>query len=194
MIDVYMWSTTNSRRATVGLEEAGLQYTVHPININEDEQKTPEHTARNPYQKVPVIIDSEGPGGEPITVFESGAILLYVAEKTGTLYGSNPRDRVEVQKWFILNMNGAVPIMGASRHNPPMLADAQRVCRVIDQHLGDNEFFALEFSIADLAFYPRVANWAEESLPLTEYPNILRWRDAVGARPAIRRGWAQPRM
>jgi GST-like protein len=85
MIDLYMWSTTNSRRASIGLEEAGLAYRVHPINIHEKDQFTPEHAARNPYQKVPVIVDDDGPGGETVTIFESGAILLYAAEKTGTL-------------------------------------------------------------------------------------------------------------
>jgi GST-like protein len=194
MIDLYMWSTTNSRRASIGLEEAGLEYTVHPINIQEKEQFTPEHTARNPYQKVPVIVDSDGPGGQPITVFESGAILLYAAEKSGKLYGKDARDRVEVQKWFILVMNATLPIMGALRANPPLVPNAQRVLGVIDHRLGDQEFFASEFSIADLAFYPRVANWAIDSLPLDPYSNILRWIETVGARPAIQRGWAQPKM
>lgn len=194
MIDLYMWTTTNSRRASIGLEEAGLEYQVHPVNIQEGEQKTPEHTARNPYQKVPAIIDPDGPDGEPVTIFESGAILLYAAEKTGTLYGANPRDRVEVQKWFALHLSGSLPILGAMRQFPDMLPGAQRICKVIDGHLADHEYFAPEFSIADLAFYPRIANWAQDNLPLDDYPNILRWREAVGSRPAVQRGWAQPKI
>lgn len=194
MIDVYMWTTTNSRRATVGLEEAGLEYTAHPVNIQEGEQKTPEHTALNPYQKVPAIIDPDGPDGKPITVFESGAILLYAAEKTGTLYGANPRDKVTVQSWFALHLSGSLPILGALRQNPPMLAGAQRILGVIDSHLADHEFFAPDFSIADLAFYPRIANWAHDSLSMEDYPNIMRWRELVGARPAVQRGWAQPKI
>ncbi len=192
MIDLYMWRTTNSRRASAGLEEAGLDYIVHPININEKEQFTPKHTARNPYQKVPVIVDDDGPGGRPITVFESGAILLYAAEKSGTLYGADARDRVEVQKWFILIMNATLPIMGALRTNPPLVPNGERVLGVIDRHLADNEFFAPDFSIADLALYPRVANWTIDALPLDPYTNIARWTETVGARPAIQRGWAQP--
>ena len=192
MIDLYMWSTSNSRRASIGLEEAGLEYTVHPTNIHEGAQKTPEHTARNPYQKVPVIVDHDGPGGQPITVFESGAILLYAAEKTGTLYGTDARGRSEVQQWFCLHLNGSLPILGQLRTNPDLLAGAQRICKVIDGRLADHEFFASEFSIADLAFYPRVAAWAEESLPLSDYPNLSRWKETVAARPAIQRGWAQP--
>ncbi len=192
MIDLYMWSTSNSRRASIGLEEAGLEYRVHPINIHQKDQITAEHTARNPYQKVPVIVDHDGPGGAPVTVFESGAILLYAAEKSGKLYGKDARDRVEVQKWLMLHMNAALPIMGQMRTNPSLLADAQRVCGVIDRHLADHEFFTSEFSIADLAFYPRVANWSHDSLALDQYPNITRWIELVGTRPAIQRGWAQP--
>ncbi len=192
MIDLYMWSTTNSRRASIGLEEAGLDYNVHPINIHQKDQITAEHTARNPYQKVPVIVDHDGPGGAPVTVFESGAILLYAAEKSGRLYGKDAGDRVEVQKWFMLIMNATLPIMGALRANPPLLPNAERVLGVIDGHLADHEFFAAKFSIADLAFYPRVANWSVDSLALDTYPNIIRWIGLVGARPAIQRGWAQP--
>jgi GST-like protein len=192
MIDLYMWSTSNSRRASIGLEEAGLDYTVHPTNIHEKEQFTPEHTARNPYQKVPAIVDSDGPGGQPITVFESGAILLYVAEKSGRLYGKDARDRVEVQKWFCLHLNASLPLLSQVRANPDLLGNAERVCGVMEGRLADQEFFASEFSIADLALYPRFAGWAEESLPLGNYPNLSRWRDAVAARPAIQRGWAQP--
>jgi GST-like protein len=192
MIDLYMWSTSNSRRASIGLEEAGLEYTVHPVNIHEKNQFTAEHTARNPYQKVPVIVDSDGPGGEPVTVFESGAILLYAAEKTGKLYGKDARDRIEVQKWFALHLNAALPLLSQVRANPALLGGAERVCGVIEGRLADQEFFSSEFSIADLVLYPRIAGWAEESLPLSNYPNLSRWKETVAARPAIQRGWAQP--
>ncbi len=192
MIDLYMWTTTNSRRASIGLEEAGLAYTAHRINIHEKDQFTPEHTARNPYQKVPAMVDDDGPGGETVTVFESGAILLYAAEKSGKLYGGDALDRVEVQKWFILAINGAVPILGQMRSTPELLGGAERICKVIDDRLGDQEFFAGEFSIADLAFYPRVAKWGEESLPMSKYANISRWIETVGARAGVQRGWAQP--
>ena len=192
MIDLYMWSTTNSRRASIGLEEAGLAYRVHPINIHEKDQFTPEHTARNPYHKVPVMVDDDGPGGETVTVFESGAILMYAAEKSGTLYGRDALDRIEVQKWFALHLHGSLPLLGTMCAHPGLLGNAERVCKVIDSHLADHEFFASEFSIADLAFYPRVATWGEESLPMSDYKNISRWIETVGAREAIQRGWAQP--
>jgi len=194
MIDLYMWSTSNSRRASIGLEEAGLEYIAHPTNIHEKDQFTPEHTALNPYQKVPVIVDSDGPDGKPITVFESGAILLYAAEKVGKLYGTDARDRIEVQKWFCLHLNASLPILGQMRENPALLGASERVCGVIDAHLADREYFASEFSIADLALYPRVATWAEESLPLNNFPNLSRWIETIAVRPAIQRGWSQPNV
>jgi GST-like protein len=194
MIDVYMWTTSNSRRASVVLEEAGLEYTAHPINLRKNEQKSPEHTARNPYQKIPVIVDSDGPGGKPVTVFESGAILLYAAEKSGKLYGRDAADRVEVQKWLMLHVSGSLPILGALRNHPTMRDDAARICKVIDGHLADHRFFAEEFSIADIAFFPRVAGFNPDLFPVLECKNIARWIDEVGARPAIKRGMAQPKV
>ena len=117
MIDCYMASTTNSRRASVGLSEAGLAYTAHAMNLREKDQQKPEHLARNPYGKMPVIVDSDGPGGKPVTIFESGAILLYVADKSGKLYGKDAAERVEVQKWFMLHMNGSVPFLGGAEES-----------------------------------------------------------------------------
>lgn len=194
MIDVYMWTTTNSRRASVGLSEAGLDYTVHPVNLQKKEQQTPEHLARNPYGKIPVIVDSDGPGGKPITVFESGAILLYIAEKTGKFYGANAADRVEVQKWFMLHMSGSLPFLGLLRNHPTVLGECERVCKVIDGHLGKQQFFAPEFSIADMAFYPRVAGFDEKTFPMSDYKNIARWIAEVGARPGTREGMSQPKL
>ncbi len=193
MIDLYMATTTNSRRASVGLSEAGLAYKAHPINLREKQQHTPEHLARNPYGKVPVIVDSDGPGGKPATVFESGAILLYAAEKSGKLYGKDAADRVEVQKWFMLHMNGSVPFLGALKNHPTLRADCDRVVKVIDDHLSKNRFFAETFSIADICFYPRVAGFDEDVFPMSGYRNIARWIDEVGARPGVKEGMSQPK-
>lgn len=191
MIDLYMWSTTNSRRASVGLEEAGLAYTAHPINLREKEQQSPAHLARNPYGKVPVMIDPDGPGGST-TVFESGAILLYAADKSGKLYGKDGADKVEVQKWFMLNMNGSVPFLGALKNHPTLKPECERVVAVIDEHLGKQQFFAGSFSIADICFYPRVAGFDEEMFPISNYKNIARWIAEVGERPGVKAGMAQP--
>ena len=164
MIELYMASTTNSRRASVGLSEAGLRYKVHRIDLRAKEQQSAEHLARNPYGKVPVIVDPEGMDGNPVTVFESGAILLYVAEKSGKLYGKDASDRVEVQKWFMLHMNGSVPFLGALKNHATLRPECDRVVSVIDNHLSKNEFFAAEFSIADACFYPRVAGMEESKI------------------------------
>lgn len=193
MIDVYMAGTTNSRRASVGLSEAGLEYTTHFINLREKQQRSPEHLARNPYGKVPVIVDSDGPGGKPVTVFESGAILLYAAEKSGKLYGKDAAERVDVQKWFMLHMSGSVPFLGALKNHSTLRPECDRVVKVIDDHLSKNRFFAGSFSIADVCFYPRVAGFDESVFPISEYKNISRWIEEVSARPGVQEGMAQPK-
>ncbi len=193
MIDLYMAPTTNSRRASVGLSEAGLAYTVHPMNLRDKDQQTPEHLARNPYGKVPVIIDSQGPGGKSVTIFESGAILLYAADKSGKLYGKDALERIEVQKWFMLHMNGSVPFLGALKGHPTLKPECERVVKVIDNHLSKNQFFAPSFSIADICFYPRVAGFDQEVFPINDHKNIVRWIDEVGARPGTKEGMSQPK-
>lgn len=193
MIDLYMAATTNSRRASVGLSEAGLEYQTHFINLREKQQRTPEHLARNPYGKVPVIVDSDGPGSKPVTIFESGAILLYAVDKSGKLYGKDAADRIEVQKWFMLHMSGSIPFLGALKNHPTLRPECERVAKVIDDHLSKNQFFAGSFSIADVAFYPRVAGYDESVFPISDYKNIVRWLDEVGARPGVKEGMAQPK-
>lgn len=193
MIECYMWKTTNSRRASVGLSEAGLAYKAVPVNLQERQQQTPEHLARNPYGKIPVIVDSDGPGGKPVTVFESGAILLYIADKTGKLYGKDAAERVEVQKWFMLHMNGSVPFLGALKTHSTLMPECKRVMKVIDDHLSKNRFFTPSFSIADICFYPRVAGFDEATFPVSEYKNVCRWIEEVGARPGVKEGMSQPR-
>jgi GST-like protein len=188
-----MASTTNSRRASVGLSAAGLEYVAHPINLKERQQFSPEHLARNPYGKVPVIVDPDGPGGKSVTVFESGAIMLYVAEKTGKLYGKDPMERIDVQKWFMLHMNASVPLLGMLKSHPAHLDECTRVVKVIDDHLAKNQFFAPSLSIADLTFYPRVAEYDAETFPIRDYKNLSRWIDEVGAQPAVQEGMAQPK-
>lgn len=193
MIECYMWKTTNSRRASVGLSEAGLDYKAVPVNLQEKQQQTPEHLARNPYGKIPVIVDPDGPGGKPVTVFESGAILLYIADKTGKLYGKDAAERVEVQKWFMLHMNGSVPFLGALKAHPTLRSMCDRVMKVVDEHLAKNRFFAPSFSIADVCFYPRVAGFDEDVFPVSQYKNVGRWIEEVGARPGTKEGMAQPK-
>ena len=193
MIQLYMASTTNSRRASVGLSEAGLPYEVHRLDLRAKEQKSPEHLARNPYGKVPVIVDPDGPGGKPATVFESGAILLYAAEKSGKLYGQDAADRVDVQKWFMLHMNGSLPYLGALKKYGALQPECERVVSVIDNHLANSKFFAAAFSIADICFFPRVAEFDESVFPISRYKNIVRWIEEVRSRPGVAEGMSQPK-
>lgn len=193
MIDLYMASTTNSRRASIGLSEAGLPFKAHPIDLRADEQHSPEHLARNPYGKVPVLVDPDGMGGKRVTVFESGAILLYVAEKSGKLYGNTPGERVEVQKWFMLHMSGSVPFLGALKNHSVLRPECDRVVKVIDNHLSKNRFFAPEFSIADVCLYPRVAGFSDSVFPVGKYKHLVRWIEEVGARPGVKDGMSKPK-
>lgn len=193
MIDLYMWSTTNSRRASIALEELNLPYRVHPVDIYSREQFTEAYTALNPYQKVPVLTDDDPPAGSPVTVFESGAILLYLVDKTGALYGLDAADRVEVQKWFILHMNSSLPVFRfAYRYPAALQKDLERVCAVIDDHLAVNRYFARSYSIADIALFPRIARYKPEVYPVRSHRHIARWLDEVGERDAVKRGMAQP--
>ena len=192
MIELYMASTTNSRRASIGLSEAGLPYRTHAMDLRKGDQRTPEHLARNPYGKVPVIVDTEGVNGSPVTVFESGAILLYAAEKSGKLYGKDPVDRVEVQKWFMLLMSGAVPYLSALKQHATLRPECDRVVKVIDNHLSKNEYFASEFSIADICLYPRLVGYEEALFPVGDYKHIQRWMQLVGGRPGVQAGMRAP--
>jgi GSH-dependent disulfide-bond oxidoreductase len=194
MIDLYMASTTNSRRASIGLSEAGLPYRVHPIDLKKKEQHSPEHLLRNPYGKVPVIVDPDGPDGNRVTIFESGAILLYAAEKSGKLYGNNPTNRIDVLRWFMLHTSGSIPLLSALKRHPTLLPECGRVVKVIDSHLSKNRFFAGDFSIADASLYPRVAGFDESIFPIGDHKNLVRWIEEVGARPGVKSGMAEPTM
>lgn len=193
MIELYMWTTTNSRRASIGLEEAGLPYRTHRVNIRKGEQFSAEFTRRTAYQKVPVMVDPDGPGGRPATIFESGAILLYLAEKTGRLYGDSPAERLEIQKWFAFHLNSSLPAFRFMMREPKALQrDVERVCAVMDGHLADHRFFAPSYSIADMALYPRIAAFDPNVYPVRSHAHIARWLDETGERPAVRRGMTQP--
>jgi GSH-dependent disulfide-bond oxidoreductase len=195
MIELYMWTTTNSRRASIGLEEAGLAYTVRPINIRKGDQFTPEYTQLTAYQKVPVMTDSAGPDGRAVTLFESGAILLYAAEKSGRLYGTSAAERLAIQKWFIFHLNSSLPAFRFSMRYPEQLrGDVERVCRVMDQHLAHNRWFADAYSIADIALYPRIANFDQAKYPVLQHRHMARWLAEVGERPAVQRGMAEPQL
>ena len=204
MIDLHTWTTPNGRKVSIMLEEIGLPYNVHPINIGKGEQFTPEFIALNPNSKIPAIVDPEGPDGEPIAMMESGAILIYLAGKTGRLLPEAARGRYVALQWLMFQMGGVGPIFGQVHHflraakEPVPYAierytkETQRLYGVLDGRLKDHEFLADEYSIADIATYPWVARYEWHKTNLGDYPHVKRWFDAISARPAVQRGMKVP--
>jgi GST-like protein len=205
MIDLYTWTTPNGRKASIMLEEVGLPYRVHAIDISKGDQFKPEFVAINPNSKIPAIVDEDGPGGS-LPVFESGAILIYLAEKTGRLIGSGPRSRIEAIEWLMFQMGGVGPMFGQTHHfrrfapEPVPYAierytkETQRLYGVLDKRLGEAEYLAGDYSIADIATYPWTARHEWQGVTLSDYPNVQRWYEAIGARPAVQRGMAVPKL
>lgn len=204
MIELYTWGTPNGRKASVMLEEVGLPYNVHSINIGKGEQFAPAFVAINPNSKIPAIVDPEGPGGRRLTLFESGAILIYLAEKTGRLLPRDPIARLEALQWLMFQMGGVGPIFGQVHHflraapEPVPYAieryskETARLYGVLDGRLAKAEYLAGEYSIADIATYPWVARHEWHKIDLAAYPNVQRWFKAIGGRPAVQRGMAVP--
>jgi len=204
MIDLYTWSTPNGRKVSIMIEETGLPYRVHKIDISNGDQFKPEFVAINPNSKIPAIIDGDGPGGKPLTLFESGAILIYLAEKTGTFLPKDPATRYVVLEWVMFQMGGVGPMFGQVHHflraapEPVPYAierygrETRRLYGVLDARLGKAEYLAGEYSIADIATYPWVARHEWHKVALGDFPNVERWYRAIGTRPAVARGMAVP--
>lgn len=205
MIDLYSWQTSNGRKVSIALEEMALAYTVHPINIGANDQFSPAFTALNPNQKIPAIVDPDGPDGAPITVFESGAILIYLARKSGQFLPSEPRAEYETLQWLMFQMGGIGPIFGqvhhfnrAAKERVPYALERYgkeclRLYGVLDQHLGQREWVAAgEYTIADIAIFPWVARFEWQEVDLAEFPNVKRWYDMIDQRPAVQRGLLVP--
>jgi GSH-dependent disulfide-bond oxidoreductase len=207
MIDLYTWATPNGHKASIMLEETGLDYRVHPVDIANDEQFAPEYEAINPNGKIPAIVDQEGPGGEPFTVFESGAILIYLAEKTSRLLSPEPRERSRTIQWLMFQVGGIGPMFGQAQHfrrfapKPVPYAierysrEAVRLYQVLDKRLGDSEFLAGSgYSIADIASFPWVARHDWQGVSLADHTHVRRWLATVAARPTVQRGMQIPRL
>jgi len=204
MIDLYTWSTPNGRKVSIMLEETGLAYRVHKIDISKGDQFKPEFVAINPNSKIPAIIDDDGPGGKLLTLFESGAILIYLAEKTGKLLPKDPAVRYVVLEWVMFQMGGVGPMFGQVHHflraapeSVPYAIErygkeTRRLYGVLDARLSKVEYLAGEYSIADIATYPWVARHEWHKVALGDFPNVERWYQAIGARPAVARGMAVP--
>ena len=204
MIDLYTWKTPNGRKVSVMLEECGLRYITHAVDIGKGEQFTPEFLALNPNGKIPAITDADGPDGKPITLFESGAILIYLAGKTGGFLPASDRGKYLALQWLMFQMGGVGPMFGqvhhflrAAKEQVPYAIDRyvrekDRLYGVLDQRLGAAEYLAGEYSIADIATYPWVARYDWHKTELGDFPNVKRWYDAISARPAVQRGMAVP--
>ena len=205
-IELYTWTTPNGRKVSIMLEELGLAYNTHAINIGKNDQFTPEFIAINPNSKIPAIVDPEGPGGEPISIMESGAILIYLAEKTGKLLPASGRQRSVALQWLMFQMGGVGPMFGQVHHflraakEPVPYAierytkETQRLYGVLDARLKDREYLADDYSIADIATYPWVARFEWHKTRLEDFPNVKRWFDAISGRPAVERGMQVPEL
>jgi len=203
MIQLYTWGTPNGRKASIMLEEIGMPYEVHPINIGQGDQMKPEYLAINPNNKIPSIIDPDGPGGKPFTLFESGAILMYLAEKSGKLWPADMRQRYTVIQWLMFQMGGVGPMFGQANYfyrleekNLQAIdrfkKEALRLYNVLNQALGEREYLAGEYSLADIATYPWVGRHEGHHVKLEEFPHVKRWFDKLSQRPAVQRGMEIP--
>ncbi len=203
MIALYYWPTPNGHKITIFLEEAGVQYRISPVNIGEGEQFRPEFLAISPNNRMPAIVDdAPRDGGEPLSVFESGAILLYLAEKTGKFLPEDTRGRVRVLKWLFWQVGGLGPMAGQNHHfgryapqKIPYAIDryvneTNRLYGVLDRRLAREPFLAGEYSIADMAAYPWIVPHEAQGQNLRDFPNVERWFEAIAARPAVQRAYA----
>lgn len=201
MIDVYSWATPNGHKVHIMLEETGLEYRAHPIDIGAGDQFKPEFLAVSPNNKIPAIVDSDGPGGQPLSLFESGAILVYLAEKTGKFLPAEPAARYATLQWLMFQMGGLGPMLGQTHHfriyAPQQIEyavnrytnEAKRLYGVMDKQLGKSAYLAGDdYTIADIAAFPWTRSWQNQGIELAEYPNVKRWHEAIAARPAVQRG------
>jgi GST-like protein len=206
MITLYTWGTPNGRKVSIMLEECALPYRVQPIDIMKGAQFSPEFIAINPNSKIPAIVDDEGPEGhgQPFKLFESGAILFYLAEKIGKFLPAGERGKYEAMQWLMFQMGGVGPTVGQTHHflrfAPELVPyaikrfseETARLYRVLDRRLGEESFLAGEYSIADIATFPWVDRHEFHKIDLSNYPNVRRWHQAISARPAVQRGMAVP--
>ena len=200
MIDLYTWPTPNGHKIHIALEEMGLAYTVHPVNIRTGEQFQPAFLAISPNNRIPAMVDSDGPDGQPITLFESGAMLIYLASKSGKLMPATDRDRYTMLQWLMWQMGGVGPMFGQANHFRAYAKEPQpypierytnesnRLTRVLDKRLSEAPYVGgAEYTIADIAIFPWMRGSEKRGVNIDEYPNVKRWFDAIDARPAVKR-------
>jgi GSH-dependent disulfide-bond oxidoreductase len=200
MIELYTWPTPNGHKIHIMLEECGLSYRAHAVDIGGGDQFELEFLRISPNNKIPAIVDSAGPDGRPISLFESGAILIYLAGKTGRFMPQDVRGKYVALQWLMFQMGGVGPMLGQAHHfrlyAPEKIEyainrytnEARRLYGVMDRRLGEVEYFAGEYSIADMAIFPWTRSHANQGVDLVNFPNVKRWFDALDARPAVQRG------
>ena len=201
MIDLYFWPTGNGKKISIMLEECGLPYRIIPVNINKGDQSTPEYLSINPNGKMPAIVDHDAPG-RPLVLFESGAILQYLGEKSGQFLPQDLHGKYAVLQWVYWQVAGLGPNAGQAHHflryYPERLeypmhrfkTEVKRLYTVMDEQLAKHEYLAGDYSIADMAAWPWVVRWDWQGQNLDDHPNVKRWFEAVGARPGVQRGAA----
>ncbi len=203
MIDVYTWPTPNGHKIHIMLEECGLPYQAHAVDIGAGDQFKPEFLAISPNNKIPAIVDSEGPDGKPMSLFESGAILLYLAGKTGKFLPTSTRAKYEVMQWLMFQMGGVGPMLGQTHHfriyAPEKIEyavhrytnETKRLYGVMNKRLENSRFIAgAQYSIADIAIYPWLRSWQNQGIDWADYPALKAWFDLIDDRPAVKRGVA----
>jgi GST-like protein len=201
MIEVYSWATPNGHKVHIMLEECGLPYRVHAIDIGAGEQFDPNFLAISPNNKIPAIVDTEGPDGQPLSLFESGAILMYLAGKTGRFMPDSPRGKLEVLQWLMFQMGGVGPMLGQAHHfriyapqSIPYAIDrytneAKRLYGVMNNRLAKSKYIAgADYSIADMAIFPWLRSWKNQGIDWADHPHLKGWFDEIAARPAVMRG------
>ncbi|MBC8159159.1 MAG: glutathione S-transferase N-terminal domain-containing protein [Alphaproteobacteria bacterium] len=206
MIHLYTWKTSNGRKASIMLEELGVPYEVHPINIGADEQFAPDFLKISPNNRIPAIVDTDGPGGEPLRLFESGAILIYLADKfKSPLIPTDARARITVIQWLMWQMGGVGPMFGQAHHfnqfakedvpyaKKRYTDEARRLYGVMNKRLGESEYLGgPDYTIADIATFPWTVRYEWQGMDLSDVPNVKRWFDAISARPAVQTGLEIP--
>ena len=204
MIDLYTWTTPNGRKVSIMLEELALPYRTHAINIGKGDQFKPDYVTINPNAKIPSIVDPDGPDGKPVAMMESGAILIYLAGKTGKLLPESVRGRYDALQWLMFQMGSVGPFFGQVHHFlrsakqavpyaiERYVKETRRLYGVLNDHLANHEFLADEYSIADIATYPWTARYEWHKTRLEDYPHVKRWFDTLSARPAVQKGMKVP--
>jgi len=201
MIDVYSWATPNGHKVHILLEELGLPYRAHAVDIGAGDQFKPDFLSISPNNKIPAIVDADGPDGKPISLFESGAILIYLASKSGKFLGHTDREKFSTLQWLMFQMGGVGPMLGQAHHfriyAPEKIEyavnrytnEAKRIYGVIDKQLSQHPYLAgNEYTIADIATFPWLRSWKNQGVELSDFPHLKAWFDKISERPAVKRG------